>query len=145
MSDGIEFNPDGTVAVTFNDKTYYLAQGVSGRFKYYTRRLNVLTKTRERERRQLLAAITEVQQRYSDEDTPEAQAEIERLNEETQEFRLSFDALAEITAEMFEELGDPLPQDQDEWPVWLADEKIPGQILGHWRDVPKASGPTDQT
>jgi hypothetical protein len=42
---------------------------------------------------------------------------------------------------VFEDLGDPLPDDEDDWPAWLAaDQTIPTQIIEHWRTVPLAPG-----
>jgi hypothetical protein len=43
---------------------------------------------------------------------------------------------------VFKDFGvDPLPEDWDEWPAWLAaDQTIPGQIIEHWKTVPLAPG-----
>jgi hypothetical protein len=50
---------------------------------------------------------------------------------------------AGLLADMFKDLGDPLPDDIDDWPAWLAtDTKIPRQITDHWKNSPKASGET---
>jgi hypothetical protein len=44
---------------------------------------------------------------------------------------------------VFVQLSDPLPEDSDEWPAWLAtDPTLPSQIIGHWQAHPKASGDT---
>src|SRR5690606_25509486 len=46
-----------------------------------------------------------------------------------------------VLAEMFSQVGDPLPEDVDDWPAWLVtDPSLMRQILDHWRTVPKASG-----
>lgn len=46
-----------------------------------------------------------------------------------------------LVKKIFQQLGDPLPDDIDDWPVWLAtDITLTGQILNHWKTHPKASG-----
>jgi hypothetical protein len=146
MNDGIEFAPLGTVEVTFDDKTYHLGLPKMKQFRWFTRRLADVTAEATQEGRRLNAEIAAAQERFNDDDSsPEAKAEVDRLAEEVRGFTF-FDRTAPITAEMFEQLGDPLPEEIEEWPVWLAaDASIPGQILNHWRNAPKASGPTDQT
>lgn len=46
--------------------------------------------------------------------------------------------------DVFAQLGNGTPVGEpDDWPAWLAvDHTLPGQIITHWRTVPKASGPT---
>jgi len=51
-----------------------------------------------------------------------------------------------LVKEIFSQLGDPLPDDIEEWPAWLAtDVRLPGALLAHWKTHPKASGPNGQT
>lgn len=67
----------------------------------------------------------------------------EVATEEMTEFvkRPFWETTSKLTAEIFDQLGDPLPDDIEEWPAWLAvDVTLPGNILNHWRNVPKASG-----
>lgn len=41
----------------------------------------------------------------------------------------------------FELLGDkPLPEDEDELPVWIENPGLPAQMIQHWRQVPLARG-----
>ena len=85
---------------------------------------------------------------HEDESTPEGQAEIDRLTTEIRLFSANpfYEMTGPILAEMFAQLGDPLPDDPDDWPAWLAaDSTLPGEILKHWRNHPKASGPTPPT
>lgn len=53
-----------------------------------------------------------------------------------------YETTSGLVKKIFDQLGDPLPDDIDGWPVWLAtDVTLPGQILKHWQTHPKASGP----
>jgi hypothetical protein len=146
MTDGIEFQPLGTVEVTFDDKTYHLSLPKMKQFRWFTRRLADVTAEAQAVGRSLNERIAEAQERFKDdEDSPEAKAVIDAITEEVRGFTF-FDLTAPITAEMFNQLGDPLPEDIEEWPVWLAaDSTIPGQILNHWRNAPKASGSNGTT
>jgi len=47
-------------------------------------------------------------------------------------WRAVFDALAPD--------GTSLPDDVDDWPVWLLSGSLMGQVLAHWREVPYLSG-----
>lgn len=56
-----------------------------------------------------------------------------------------YERSSELVKEIFSQLGDPLPDDIEEWPVWLAtDVTLAGSLLAHWRSHPKASGPNGQ-
>ena len=81
------------------------------------------------------AADPSLRQAYDD-----TQAEISQFAETPFYMRSS-----ELVKEIFTQLGDPLPEDIEEWPAWLAtDVRLPGALLGHWRSHPKASGPNGQ-
>ncbi len=144
MSEGIEYNTTGTVDVTFDDKTYHLGRPKFKQWKYFTRKLN-------EQRDELTAALQRIQRETEEaeakykgnEDSPEAREELRRLRDELAEINKTpfYDRTVTILAEMFSQVGDPLPDDPDDWPAWLAaDSSIPGEIIKHWRNNPKASG-----
>ena len=143
MTEGIEYHPLGTIDVTFDDKTYHLRRPKMAQFRYFTRRLDEVTRQAQDTYNALQSEITEAAKRHQDEETSEAQADIDRISAEVRAFRDDpfYDSTAPIVAEMFSQLGDPLPDDTDDWPAWLAaDSTLPGEILKHWRSNPKASG-----
>lgn len=144
MSEGIIYNELGTVDVTFDDKTYHLGRPKFKQWKYFTRKLDEQSSEVKDDLRQLQREIEDADQRHKDDSTPEAKAELDRLRDELHQFSKNpyYERTMGILAEMFEQVGDPLPTDPDEWPPWLAaDSSIPGAILKHWRSTPKASGP----
>lgn len=50
-------------------------------------------------------------------------------------------ATSGLVKKIFDQLGDPLPDDIDIWPAWLAtDVALPATILNHWKARPKVSG-----
>lgn len=144
MSEGIEYNPTGTVDVTFDDKTYHLGRPKFKQWRYFTRKLDEqrveLTRALRRIQEETERAEAEFEGR---EDSPEARQELNRLRDELAEVNRTpfYERTISIIAEMFEQCGDPLPDDPDDWPAWLAaDSGIPGEIIKHWRTNPKASG-----
>jgi hypothetical protein len=143
MTEGIEYHELGTVDVTFDDKTYHLRRPKMRQFRYFTGLLEKATRGAADELVRLQRAVTDAKAAHTDETTPEAQAEIERLSAEVREFSTNpfYNTTGPIVAEMFAQLGDPLPDDPDDWPAWLAaDSALPGAILNHWKTHPKASG-----
>lgn len=52
------------------------------------------------------------------------------------------DEVADWWRIVFTELGadDVLPDDVDDWPVWLLSGNLMGKVLAHWREVPYLSG-----
>lgn len=146
MTEGIEFNEIGTVDVTFDEKTYHLGRPKFRQFKYFTGLL-------EAQRTELVAALQqleddtkEAEAKYEGkENTPKAKAELKRLREGLVEVSRTpfYERTVGIIAEMFSQIGDPLPPDPEDWPAWLAaDSSLPGTILNHWKTHPKASGAT---
>lgn len=37
-------------------------------------------------------------------------------------------------------VGEHLPEDEGDWPSWMANAQLPTQVLNHWRDIPLAPG-----
>lgn len=143
MNEGVTFNDLGTVDITFDGTTYHLGRPKMRQFRHFTQRLTDATKEVTDELARIQGEITKAQARHEDEGTPEAQAEIDRLTAEVRTFSANpfYEVTSPIVAEMFAQLGDPLPEDYDDWPAWLgADSTLPGEILKHWRNSPKASG-----
>lgn len=147
--EGIVFDPLGTVDVTFDAKTYHLGRPKMRQFKHFTEALARATIEVTDEMARLQDALDDATAKYGDnEDTPEAQAVIDDLRERIRAFNRQpfYEHTTPIVAEMFEQLGDPLPDDPDDWPAWLAaDHTLPGEILKHWRNHPKVSGASPAT
>ena len=133
MSEGITFDPQGTVTVTFDGNTYRLRRPNFGQFRYFNRTYYGIVDdlaARLNEAREMLAG-------EPDEETAERARQMVKDLGETPLHELT----TPILAEMFTQVGDPLPEDSDEWPAWLVtDPSLMRQILDHWRTVPKASG-----
>lgn len=143
MAEGIIWSDLGTVDVTFEDKTYHLGRPKMRQFRYFTRKLEEQSREVTEELDRLQREIADAQQQHEDDSTPEARADLDRLTARLREFSRNpfYDRTIGIIGEMFEQMGDPLPSDPDDWPAWLAaDSSLPGEILKHWRSHPKASG-----
>lgn len=144
MSEGIEYNTTGTVDVTFDDKTYRLRRPKFGDWKHFNRKLNEQRDELVTELRRIQQETEEAEAKYEGaEDSPEAREELRRLQDEMAALNKTpfYERTTGILAEMFEKIGDPLPDDPDDWPAWLAaDSSIPGEIIKHWQNNPKASG-----
>lgn len=144
MSEGIEYNPTGTVDVTFDDKTYHLGRTKGKHLIYFKRRLEQVQDEVRLERERINEELDRAEKEYGDDEkAPEARAEIRRLTEQVRAFNRDpyFMRTAPIVAEMFDQLGDQLPTDIEEWPSWLiGDSSLPGAIILHWQQTPKVSG-----
>lgn len=144
MTEGIEYSDLGTVDVTFDDKTYHLGRPKLRQWRYFTHRISEMTQHAQdtlnalsAEAQAALAVLEE------DPDNPHAQQFAAEKEAALTEFARTpfYETSSTLVREMFDQLGDPLPEDIDDWPAWLAaDVSLPGQILAHWRKAPKASG-----
>ncbi len=134
MSEGITFDPMGTVTVTFEDKAYVLGRPRLKQYQHHRDEIRTLAIN-------AVAKLEEMQTKL--ETLKEGAPAFEKLTGEiTAVSRNSF-LLVSVPwlKALFKDLGDPLPEDEDEWPAWLAaDQTIPGQIIDHWRTVPLAPG-----
>ncbi len=130
----ISFDPMGTVTITLDDKAYVLGRPKLRQYRHHRDQIRTLSR----------AAITKVE---------EMQEHLETLKEGAPAFEKLTTEITEISGNsflltsvpwlkaVFEDLGDPLPDDEDDWPAWLAaDQTIPTQIIEHWRTVPLAPG-----
>lgn len=133
MSEGITFDPQGTVTVTFDGNTYKLRRPTFGQFRYFNRKYYGIVddlQSRLTEARDMLNSDP------TEEDAERARAMLRDLGEHP-----LHELTTPVLAEMFTQVGDPLPEDVDDWPAWLVtDPSLMRQILDHWRTVPKASG-----
>lgn len=136
MSEGIEFNPLGTIDVTFDDKTWHLGRPKFKQWRYFSRQLTAIYD----DNRETLVRLTEEAEREG-----KGQAKAQAALREYQGTPF-YESTIPWLKEVFNQVGDPLPESEDDWPAWLAaDITIPTQIIGHWRNHPKASGESNQT
>lgn len=150
MTEGIEYNPTGTVDVTFDDKTYHLGRPKLRQWRYFTNQIAEMTKqateTATRLSKEAEAAFAVL---ADDPDNTHAQELAAEKEQAIKDFARTpfFETSSKLLREMFDQLGDaPLPDDLEDWPAWLAaDVSLPGQILAHWRQAPKASGAAPKT
>ncbi len=135
MSEGITFDPMGTVTVTFDDKGYVLGRPRLRQYQHHRDEIRFLSTT-------AITKLEEMQEKLKTlkEDGPA----FEKLTTEMTAVSRSSFLLTSVPwlISVFKDLGvDPLPEDWDEWPAWLAaDQTIPTQIIDHWRTVPLAPG-----
>lgn len=138
MSEGITFDPAGTVTVTFDGNTYKLRRPTFGQFRYFNRRFSETYDEAQAELQAVLKKLAAVE---------ESGEGIEAVNAELAEIKARplHDRMAPILAEMFSQMGDPLPESIDDWPAWLVtDATVLPEVLKHWRSTPKVSGPKEK-
>ena len=134
MTEGITFDPMGTVTITLEDKAYVLGRPKLRQFRHHRDEIRTLAAT-------AVGTLEEMQKKL--ETLKEDGDAFEKLTAEiTLMSRNSF-LLTSVPwlKSVFKDIGDPLPDDHDDWPAWLAaDQTIPTQIIEHWRTVPLAPG-----
>ena len=134
MSEGITFDPMGTVTITLDDKAYVLSRPKLRQFRHHRDEIRTLAAT----------AVTKLEEMQTKLGTlKEDGPAFEKLTEKITEVSRNSFLLTSVPwlISVFKDLGDPLPDDWDEWPAWLAaDQTIPTQIIDHWRTVPLAPG-----
>lgn len=156
MTDQLALNADGTVTVTIDTSDYMLRVPTVKDWKRYTQQMQDAVTAAKTSLEELNRAVSHAAEKISsaDVDSDEWVTAYEAATDKAKAaYHAAVDALADyaaepfyevsagILADMFANLGDALPEDLDEWPVWLAtDTSIPGEILGHWRTTPKVSG-----
>ncbi|MEE9177578.1 MAG: hypothetical protein V3U46_04055 [Acidimicrobiia bacterium] len=134
MSEGITFDPMGTVTVTLEDKERVLRRPKLRQYRHHRDQIRTLSAT-------AMERFKEMQTKL--EGLKEGGPAFERLSIEITEVSRNSFLLTSVPwlKAVFEDLGDPLPDDEDDWPAWLAaDQTIPTQIIEHWRTVPLAPG-----
>ncbi len=132
MKEGIEFSPMGTVTVTLDGKDYVLKRPKLRQYRHYRDQIRELST-------QAVETLSELREKLEKAKGKEAEA----IEEEVAHVAANSFELTSIPwlKSAFEELGDPLPDDHEDWPAWLAaDTSIPTRIITHWRTVPLAPG-----
>ncbi len=133
MAEGITFNPTGTVTIDIG-KPYVLKRPKLREYRYFRDLIRELS----------IEAVDTMNGLQKDlEGVEEGTAEFSELESEIRHIGANSFELTSIPwlKSVFEQLGDPLPDDHEEWPAWLAaDQTIPTKIINHWRDVPLAPG-----
>ncbi len=72
-----------------------------------------------------------------------AAAEKEQTGDGRVSYLAGVDEVADWWRTVFTDLcadDDVLPDDVDDWPVWLLSGNLMGRVLAHWREVPYLSG-----
>ena len=132
MSEGIDFDPLGTITVTFDEKSYRLTRPKMGQWRYFSRQLLGIYE----DNRETMA-------RLSEEAAKEGKGQ-EKAVKALNDYRNAplYEQTIPWMREVFAQLSDTkLPESDDDWPAWLAaDVSLPTQIVSHWRNHPKASG-----
>lgn len=131
MAEGIAFNETGTITLTIDNQPYGLRRPKLGQFRYFRDQIRELS----------VAAVAELQELKDRMDQAEG-AEADQLEIEFRSASANTFTMTSVPwlTKVFEQLGDPLPDDYEEWPSWLADPTIPSKIIDHWRTVPLAPG-----
>ncbi len=130
----ITFDPMGTVTVTLDDKAYVLGRPKLRQYREHRDQIRTLSTN-------AMTTLTAMQEKL--ETLKEDGPAFEKLTGEITEVGRNSFLLTSVPwlKAVFEDLGDPLPDDEDDWPAWLAaDQTIPTQIIEHWRTVPLAPG-----
>ena len=134
MDEGIDYKTDGTISLTFGGEVWLLARPKLKTYRQFSERLQDM----RRAITQVSTQITELRERLADDDadTTTIQDQIDKLNAPIWEYSIP------IIRDIFGQVADrPLPESEDDWPVWLATNlTLPSDILGHWREVPKSPG-----
>ena len=134
MDEGIDYKTDGTIKLTFGGEVWVLARPKLKTYRLFSERLQEM-------RRAITAVNTQIielreQLAGDDADTTAIQEQIDKLNGPVWEYSIP------IIRDLFGQVADrPLPESEDDWPVWLATSiALPADILSHWREVPKSPG-----
>ena len=162
-NEGIDFRDDGTITVRFDGQTWTVGRPKFSHWRKYSR---AFTESAERAIAPLRVALDVMNRadtavkaaRENGDKEAEAAAEaalaeaVEAFNEINRE-DLMIEENARLLRDIFNELADrPLPDDLDDWAPWLIlppardsdgtpGPAVPARIVGHWRNVPKASSP----
>lgn len=142
MTDSIDFSPLGTVDVTIDDKTYHLGRPKFKQWKHFSAALEQARADAQSRVDAAIRRAAAADQAHAANPTEATAAEVEASKAETRAIKEDpfYNRTMDIVADMFAQCGDPLPDDRDDWPAFLADPNLPVRILGHWQQSPKASG-----
>ena len=133
LSEGITFDEAGTITVEFDDRKWIISRVKLRHLRHFRRALQQIRDDTKAQLAELAAAAEKAT-------TKTAQA---KATAELAEFSESpfYESVIPWMREVFVQLSDPLPEDENEWPAWLAaDGTLPPQMIGHWQTHPKAFG-----
>ena len=149
-SEGIEFNPDGTISLVIDGTARHLRRPKLREYRYWSERLRDLAKEAQAEAARLVDLLDQLQQERklakesgTEEDEAAAEQSLQSIQDELDEAnKKRVEYSTPWTAGVVEQFSEkPLPEDPDDWPSWLAlDVSIPSKILGHWKKSPLAPG-----
>lgn len=140
MTEGIDFNDDGTVSVRFDGQTWTLGRPKFSHWRKYSREFTRSAEQSIAEYQRLVDAVKDLE----DSDDEEAKTAVEEALREHNDNSI-IDDRVRILADIFAELADrPLPAEVGDWPTWLilsspTEPAVAAKIVAHWRNVPKAS------
>ena len=131
MSEGIDYRPDGTIRIEFDEGTWTIARPKLKTYRLFSERLQEMRAAIQ----QVTTRIAELRALLDDDNTDTIQQQIDEINQPVWEYTIP------IIQDIVKQAGDRELPDPEDWPAWLAtDMTIPTSILGHWREVPKAPG-----
>lgn len=137
--DEIRFNPSGSITLVVDGKTYRMRRPTLKTYRYFSERLQDLGDDIKAHAK----ALTRLREQIDG--TPDGKA-LDKLEAEARELnRPMSDWTIPIVAEMLNHCEPPFELAEDDWPAWMANSQLPSDIVAHWRNVPKASGPAATT
>lgn len=133
------FNDDGTITVNDDGTVYQLKVPRFGQFKAIKSEI-FTTQARLREKSE--AMMTDLRAAREGDSPNQDEIAAETLQRSEQLVDDTMNELAGVMRFIFKTLSDnPLPDDEDDWPAWLAaEQQTMGQMLRHWKTVPLGRG-----
>ena len=119
MKEGIDFSPLGTVTITLDGKDYVLRRPKLRQYRHYRDKIRELST-------QAVDTLADLREQLDK--AKDGSKEFEALQDEVQHVSQNSFELTSVPwlKDAFEQLGDPLPDDHEDWPAWLAaDQSIP--------------------
>lgn len=129
----ITYDPTGTITFSgFDDDDRTLTRPKLGQFRWFNRRFTEL-------RTEAVDKLTRLGEEAASDD-PEISARAEKeLHDMAQ--NPFWEQLLGWYRDLFDQLSTGLPETEDDWPSYFTDPSLPSEIMNHWRQAPKASGP----
>lgn len=130
MDEKLKLHKNGNIEIIFGDSKRVLRPPKLGEFRKL--------KSMVYESAQTMADRGELAKTFRDGDI---ETVLQMQDKET-EFMLAF---VRLSFDLLLESGDPLPEDEDDLPVWLTSSEISRRFIEHWRAVPLDPGATGRT
>lgn len=146
-SEGVDFNPDGTIDFVIDGSVKHLRRPKLREFRHWAEQLRELARAAQKEAVRLQDALAELTK--LDESTAEGEekaaeeAEVARIEAELEEANLKRQeyTVPWIAGVVKQFANADMPEDPEDWPAWLVlDLSIPAKVLAHWKAVPLAPG-----